>query len=366
LGSYLRLPDYRKHLGEIPVIKQHLKTLCALRLGEPDQAGRTKRRLALFVDDLDRCSPGRITDVFDAIRLIMDVPGVIVVVMIDPRVAMRAVADEYQPFAQEGRDKFAIARDYLGKIIQLPIALRPVGGEKLEEFITRRLFPDVFEESGKVGTEAMQGGAGGEASAWEKKPSGSEEKPPEPETERGGSDTKPAGHEREQTESEPDTRKEEPVEAEATDLDALDEEMKDTARDRDDFVRWARLYQMSNPRRLLRLRNSCRFLKGWNRAGGFDLDPRRMLALLFWLEYLNELPPELHRQCQAGLEKEWSPESEVDEGTREIVDAARRQWQELFGQPFSESKEGTLISLVERVILPYHEPDPRNGAAAVR
>jgi len=48
LETYLKLPNYGKHLGDIPIIQSHLKTLCSLRLVD-------NKKLIVFIDDLDRC-----------------------------------------------------------------------------------------------------------------------------------------------------------------------------------------------------------------------------------------------------------------------------------------------------------------------
>ena len=80
---------------------------------------------------------------FDAIRLIAHIPGVIVIVGIDDRIAFKAMGQAYSDYADavSGRSQEEVARDYLGKIIQLPIRLEAPGVEALKPFVDEKLFP---------------------------------------------------------------------------------------------------------------------------------------------------------------------------------------------------------------------------------
>ena len=147
MKTYLQLPSYGKHLGEVPVIKKELKALCKTRLQKDTD------RLLVVVDDLDRCNPQAITDTFDAIRLVMDpedLSQVAVIIAVDDRIAFRALARHYQNMQvvepEEGkrrvsRSKEEIARDYLSKIIQLPLRLEPPNERGVREFIVKSLMP---------------------------------------------------------------------------------------------------------------------------------------------------------------------------------------------------------------------------------
>ena len=182
LKEYLKLPSYSKHLGLIPILRRHINTLCGLKLRRTDirkkrifqtwcvrklnsllrshkkilmplqfmvrllkklvikwwRKSKSEkidlRQLVLFVDDLDRCQSRCIAKTLDAIRLVMTVPRVNVLICIDHRVAFKAVGEHYKKVVDEdgkkvegivvGRSAGEIARDYLGKIVQLPIRLQ--------------------------------------------------------------------------------------------------------------------------------------------------------------------------------------------------------------------------------------------------
>lgn len=53
-------------------------------------------RIILYVDDLDRCPPRRVVEMLEAIHLLLAVPLFVVVVAVDPRWLLRAIAAHYR------------------------------------------------------------------------------------------------------------------------------------------------------------------------------------------------------------------------------------------------------------------------------
>lgn len=122
--SYLRLPSYQKHLGTIPEMRRNIRTLCDICLGKTGQ-DNNQRRLLFFIDDLDRCGVEGIVKTLEAVRLVLDIPNVNVVIAMDQRVALPALACHYKAMSEfHQRDPLSIARDYLAKVIHLPIRLQ--------------------------------------------------------------------------------------------------------------------------------------------------------------------------------------------------------------------------------------------------
>lgn len=71
-------------------------------------------RIVVMVDDLDRCSPNRVIEVVEAIRLLMDVPGFVFVLAIDYDVLISAVRSSY-PQTDPHR--------FVEKIVQVPFRI---------------------------------------------------------------------------------------------------------------------------------------------------------------------------------------------------------------------------------------------------
>jgi hypothetical protein len=70
------------------------------------------RRIAVLVDDLDRCSPANVVALLEAINLVMDVPGFVFVLALDYDVLVRAVEMKY-PQASSGHV-------FIEKMVQVP------------------------------------------------------------------------------------------------------------------------------------------------------------------------------------------------------------------------------------------------------
>lgn len=121
------------------------------RRGGPD-----RRLLVVFVDDLDRCSSERMIEVCEAMKLYLDVPGIVFVLACDQTALWRAVRESAGIAERSG------AVEYLEKIIQLNYripapspssALRLVNGY-LHRSGTSLLFDDsmrsvIIERSGR-------------------------------------------------------------------------------------------------------------------------------------------------------------------------------------------------------------------------
>ncbi|MHC4478176.1 MAG: KAP family P-loop NTPase fold protein [Planctomycetota bacterium] len=94
--------------------------------------GRLERRIAVFIDDLDRCVPDRAFALLEVLKSFMDIKGFMFVLGLDPRAVETYVLDKY------GSDFCVTAEEYLRKIVQIPVHLpRP----------TQR---DVFQEISKL------------------------------------------------------------------------------------------------------------------------------------------------------------------------------------------------------------------------
>ncbi|MCP4994441.1 MAG: hypothetical protein GY934_11740 [Gammaproteobacteria bacterium] len=303
LSTYLQLPSYGKHLGLIPVIKNEIKSLCKSRLGDSE-------RLLVVVDNLDRCRPACITETLDAIRLVMNLSQVAVILAIDDRIAFQAVAEHYRALADDGgRSKEEIARDYLGKIIQLPINLYQPWPWEVNSFIREYLFP-VNTGENKATTSSPSNHFPGEEVSFDP------------------------------------------------------QLMKDTAFEQEHFIAVTTQLGFHNPRQLIRLRNSYRLLKGYrhNRKEG-QLRPQLLEELmwgLFWHEYLYQQNRERRQQAELVIwhweqHTEWQQRAAYNEAEKidnpPAVNMARwlTQWHTIAER---DQNYIELMKTVEMVVLP--------------
>jgi len=277
--SLLSLPDYERYLGTIPVMKQQIQKLCALRLSI-DQPSEKQRRLLFVVDDLDRCSHGGVVKTLEAVRLIMGIPQVTVIIAIDQRIALASLALHYKDLAgyHEGQDPGAIARDYLGKVIQLPVQLNAADGETVAAFVDEVLLnhtvKPTLEQDRKISGASNDGYDSPSIASNAEQVT---EKLAEPESIQSQPD---AGNLNE-TPSAPM-----PIEEVV--------EYKLSPAEKSAFKACVSQYEFHNPRQLKRLYNSfnlLRHLYGGDQAG-------EHLQVLFWLEYLNCLPSVTRQEAE--------------------------------------------------------------------
>ncbi|WP_410630063.1 P-loop NTPase fold protein [Amycolatopsis sp. cmx-4-83] len=111
--------------------------------GTPDR----RRLLVVFVDDLDRCGSERIVEVCEAIKLYLDVPGIVFVLACDQSALWRAVQKS------AGFDDPAAAVEYLEKIVQITYRIAPPSVEQaiqlVDGYLHRSGTSGLFDESSK-------------------------------------------------------------------------------------------------------------------------------------------------------------------------------------------------------------------------
>ena len=96
--------------------------------------------LVVLIDDLDRCSPERIIDNLEAIKLFLNVEHTAFVIGADPRIVRHAIATRYKPdeIQEQGNQEESAQRlviDYLEKLIQIPYHLPRLSPAEVETYM---------------------------------------------------------------------------------------------------------------------------------------------------------------------------------------------------------------------------------------
>lgn len=318
--SHFRLPSYSEHRGLAAEIHQTLGYLCALQLG---QTGKEKT-LLLVVDDLDRCSVNTVKEVFDAVRLVADIPRVITLVAIDELMAFAAVEKYYDLFGHAGRPPANVARDYLGKVLQASITLPVVDDEYVQAYVDNVLFPGVGEMKHSSG--AQYNGAPHVSSKHSSNPVSDD---------TTGSDT-------------PDVREPVTKQLSVTSQLALTEEMHL-------FRELAVQYDFRNPRHMGRLYLSWRLLKalvfGGRAYAMTDVESR--MRLLFWREY--RLQQDTQRREELD---DWMATGCERNGPQGLVPALGRLKDAMIGTFMGQSWD-TQVKLTDAILLPASSVVPK-------
>lgn len=280
----LRLPDFSVHLGLHHEIRQNLEQLCALALAGGDKADQGEY-LLLVVDDLDRCNPNTVKEVFDAVRLVAHIPRVVVLVAIDERMAFAAVSRYFAEYGHAGREPAQAARDYLAKVFQLSVTLPAISGDHVQAYVDASLFSDLADPE----PPAAPSPAADATQPAEAAPP-ADVIPPSP-VETGA----------DQAETPSPGRNDTPAPAvTATPPKPLTGTLRD---ERTCFAALALACDFSNPRLLWRLMQTWRLLKNLVLHDGYamaELAP--WLVLLFWREWLQQQDGEARRRADR-----WTP-----------------------------------------------------------
>ena len=88
------------------------------------------KNLVVIVDDLDRCSPDRIVDTLEAIKLFLSVKKTTFIIAVDQRITEYAVNIKYPQI-----NGFEVSSDYIEKIIQLPIKIPELSPKDIENYL---------------------------------------------------------------------------------------------------------------------------------------------------------------------------------------------------------------------------------------
>lgn len=94
------------------------------------------KRLVVIIDDLDRCSPERIIENLEAIKLFLNVPKTAFIIGADPRIVKYAIEHKYRSNKEIEEENNRIVIDYLEKLIQLPYSLPRLSESEVETYIS--------------------------------------------------------------------------------------------------------------------------------------------------------------------------------------------------------------------------------------
>lgn len=153
--------EYRRHEGVVSAVRRDLEQLSRL-LTASDRAGSQTGpaaaahmpevdRIILYIDDLDRCPAEHVVKVLQAIHLLLAFPLFVVVVGVDARWLLSALRQHYRELledrqepgsadsldvpASHAADPVSTSYDYLEKIFQIPICLRPMSAQGYSDLI---------------------------------------------------------------------------------------------------------------------------------------------------------------------------------------------------------------------------------------
>ncbi|MCO7226476.1 P-loop NTPase fold protein [Pleionea sp. CnH1-48] len=357
LNTYLTLSFFGKHLGTIPIMKRQVDILCDICLNGVsnikasfagiNRAHKTfeatkKRRLLFIIDDLDRCSKEGIVKVLEAVRLVMTQKNVTVVIAVDHRIALSALACHYADLAEHRQDSGAqdIARQYLGKIIQLPVVLTPAPETELSNYIHNTLFQgNLLDESNSSVKDNNDAAISSELDEPKQNQAIIQEERKESEASNVDKDKQSSPTEEQVTRQEAAADHKPTTESKSQ--SKAPSVLRHSSSELSHFHRLVKVYEFSNPRQIKRLFNSYRLYRAYLDDGG-ELSLHNYqeketslylpaMSMIFWLEYCNQM------NCGKA-------EGILDKKMKAVCDFQPENTQEAFKQMLFESKQWKCLN----------------------
>lgn len=200
------LQAYEQRLGLVSRLRESLETLEQI-LAEQSERDRLAAavqpyllappraanlpsidRIILYVDDLDRCQPGQVVPVLQALALMLQLKLFVAVVAVDERWLMAALSIHYKDVIDA--KGMAGPAQFLEKIFQIPFWLRPMqsADESYRKFIAH-LVPEVVtgpQQTIRVSETWEEGTTPDERGPWTREEALDPDELPQPEDEEMG------------------------------------------------------------------------------------------------------------------------------------------------------------------------------------
>lgn len=133
--KWFRKTEYQNKLSFFDLFQSYMTTILQTFVLEKDNGiyKDDKGVLAIFIDDLDRCSPKNIANVLESINLFLDLEGCFFVIGTDINIIADAIDSQYQNI------KNFSGIDYIKKMIQLNFDLPLLKEDDIQEFMKNQL-----------------------------------------------------------------------------------------------------------------------------------------------------------------------------------------------------------------------------------
>ncbi|MFG2794062.1 P-loop NTPase fold protein [Streptomyces sp. NPDC048419] len=159
-ANLVRDPGYQDRLGLLYLTQTDMRQVL-------DLVATKDRPVVVFVDDLDRCSPGAVAQVIEAINLFLagQFPNCIFVVAMEPEMVAAHIEVAYGPLVEAltGEDYWGEAGKlgwrFLDKIIQLPVSLPSLRSDQASQFLGTALVGSTWASRAEASQEVDDGTA---------------------------------------------------------------------------------------------------------------------------------------------------------------------------------------------------------------
>ncbi len=140
LSNYLDVPEYGKELGFVHQVNNDLRRILDILPSVKGPDGESRQApIVLFIDDLDRCSPVKIAEVFEAINLFIagEFPNCYVILGMDSEIVAAALEEAHKQVVSRlpaYSRQTAVGWRYMDKFVQLPFVIPPIDADAVKSF----------------------------------------------------------------------------------------------------------------------------------------------------------------------------------------------------------------------------------------
>ncbi|MET3709555.1 hypothetical protein ABIC65_000235 [Sphingomonas trueperi] len=141
LANYIRVPDYDATIGQIHHIHSDLRRVLSVTPKATLADGTTVQEpIVIFIDDLDRCTPGKIAAVVEGVSLLLadDTYRCMFVIGMDPQMVAAALEKAHEDVRDQlpsYERSVPLGWRFMDKFVQLPFTIPPSRQDRLDDLL---------------------------------------------------------------------------------------------------------------------------------------------------------------------------------------------------------------------------------------
>ena len=146
LDEFVVIPDYSSSLGSIHHVHEDLQRVFEIIQEKMQKKSDVDNPLVIFIDDLDRCSPGKVAEVIEAINMFIsaEFSNCIFVMGMDTQLVASALEKHYQDIIEklpEYSKQISMGWKFMDKFVQLPVIIPPPDAESTKNYVNSLMLP---------------------------------------------------------------------------------------------------------------------------------------------------------------------------------------------------------------------------------
>lgn len=139
LSDFVDVPDYSGKLGFVHDVTEDLRRVFEILPTVTRDGEESRLPLVIFIDDLDRCAPPKVAEVFEAINLFVagEFPNCYIIIGMDTEVVAAALEEAHKSVI--GRlpsyaRRVPVGWRFMDKFVQLPFVIPPLNDDAISDY----------------------------------------------------------------------------------------------------------------------------------------------------------------------------------------------------------------------------------------